>query len=629
MANMGVKEVQEGFLAGAPLIKQEIQDKSVQIPNFLIDNYQKEPWPLGEGTQMQEITFRSNLPQTERGLAAWKKLGNVQGCDPGPAPGCGYNWTKFGGYGLERKVIELMERDFRTEEYCINEIQTTKQFKQVFSKIVQNIYRQTEYFKEQNIGLNFFSMLSKKYLVDGGGAKHNPQNPYVYRTVGSTKLSTLNIAMLEFFYENMRRLPDAIPLDVVDGQPIYGLVASHQLLSRLYRDDSNLREDVKFSGAANDNLMKYNFMSTIRGMFLAVPHLYPRRFVVQSNELVEVLPFLSDMPAEVGSFADINPAYEAATHEEVLIMGKDPMKIYYLESETSLGNGAEFGSQPSLMESWKWINPLTTEDPLQKVGFYVTSAKIGLSAEHSEGLFGIVVERPSVALMAMYTPNPVAPVAAPSITNILADMGCPCPAILSVSAHPITAGSYFIQFATAVTGDPDDEVIFEMDSGATVTGTIVELSSDGLAGEFTFPATFTSDQFKNVIGVFCENNMSCSARVMSASDCRAGQTGAVKLVLDRAIKADTANDVIVAYFGDCSEINLKVVSVDGPNLEWTVGYATGTGPTDNPTGTGSPTAVQLNEDMICDRGGIIKVCVPTATDASCPGCSAPTATACS
>jgi hypothetical protein len=612
------EKVQEAFLAAPPLISQQILDLTIKHPNWLRDVFEVEEWPRGSGTIMEQIVFRGSMPQIERGFDRWKKIANLAGCNPCEGPDCNYNWTPFGGHGFERKITELMSRDFRSPEYCIHEIQTTAHFREVFAKIVENLFAQVNFFKEMNIGHNFLVSLAKKYVVDSSGAKPNPHNPYVYRNIGTAQLSNLNIGLLEFFYEQLRRMPDAIPYDVIDGAPIYSLLASHQLLARMYRDDQNLRQDVRFSGLANDLLMKYNFMSTIRGMFIAAPILYPRRFNIVNGEPVEVLPFVNGVPAEVGSYTSINPEYELATHEEVLIHGKFPFKVFYLPTETTLGENTSFGPEYSMLNSWLWVNPLTNCDPFRRVGYFATSAKIGLSQQFSDGIFGILVTRPSQALMFGQNPLPVCPDPIPQpCNNVVPDVTCPCPVIVSVNQNKITPTNWQFTFATPVQGVVGNPVQLALDNGGYITGTLLAISPDGFTAEISLPANYTGADCGHVISIYCDVTLGCSATVVSGCDCRSGQTNRVELTLSNPIKADAVGDIILACFGDGTTAQLTVLGINQATLTWTVGYAPGFGPTDDPTGSGT---TLLNYDMLCDRGGVIKVCVPPTTDATCPAC---------
>lgn len=614
--------VQQAFIAAPPYLSQSILDLTIQHPSFLRDIFEMDTWPTGTGPTMQQLIFRGAMPPVERGMGDWKARGGGGGCGPQNLPDCSYNWTTFGGHGFDRKLATLADRDFRTPTYCVKEIQTTMNFKEVMGKIVENLYLQTAFFKEMNIGLNILTGLAKKFVIDAEGAKGNPADVYSYRNTGGVRLSTLNFEMLEFFFEHLRRIPDAVPYDVIDGSPIYGLMASSQLLARLYRDNTEVRQDVRFSSDADKLLSKYNFATTIRGQYIAAPILYPRRFNIVAGEPVEVLPFVNNVPAEIGIYTYLNPDYEAATHEEVLLFGKYPFKILTQPTEQTLGGGTDFGPEESFMNTWQWFNPATTLDPMRREGYFMTSISAGVSQQFSEGIYGIMVERPSVTLMAMYTPNPVCPVAPPTCTNIVPAAGCPCPMILSISANPLDDTQYYIQFAMAVTGVASDPVVFALDNGAYITGTLEDVSADGKTALVSFTSPLTAALQNQIRSVYCDVTLGCAATVESTNECRSSVTGGVALQLSHPIKAIDAGDIITVWFKDCTTASMEVVSVNLETLQWVVTYAAGFGPTDNPDGSGSPTADDLIAGLICDRGGITKVCVPPATDATCPACEA-------
>jgi hypothetical protein len=609
--------VQEAFLAAPPLIAKTIYNLTIKQPRWIRDMYELEEFPRGNGTQMQQLIARGQMPQIERGFDQWKKLNNNAGCNPCEGPDCSYNFTQFGGMGLERKIMELMSRDFKSPSYCIKEIQSTAHFQQVFAQIVQNLYAQIDFFKEQNIGFNYLTSLAKKFIVDSGGAKPNPENPYQYRPKGTATLSALNIDLLEYFYEFMRRIPDAVPYDVVNGSPVFAMECSAQLLARLYRDDPQLRQDVRFSGLSNDLLLKYNFMGTIRGMFIPAAILYPRRFRYDSVNAawVEVLPFENDIPMEVGVFTGFNPNYEDpsyATHEEVILHGKYPFKVFYQPTETTLGQNTSFGPEFSFMNAWSWINPLTNSDPARRVGYFFTSATIGLAPQYSEAIFGILVERPQVGLMFAQNPQPSCPVTPSDCDNTVPDVsGCPCALITSAFVNPVSGASILtLAVPLSPVPSPSDTIQFGIDTGGYIVGTVVDVSEDGSSVEVTFPNGTDLGVCDHFTTVFCDNTMGCFATVQA--QCASGTT-AVKLTLSNPIKADANNDVVTVTYSDGSTEDVDVSGT--PNLstlEWTLdGFTTAFVP-------GS-----------CDVPTIVSVCVPAATDSTCPGCAGASYTQCS
>ncbi len=607
------ENVTEAFLAAPPLLSSQIFDMSLKFPLWLMDLYQVEEFPLGNGTQMQQLITRGQLPPIERGFDKWNQLTNNTGCDPCEGPNCSYNWTQFGGLGIERKIMTLMDRDFRSPAYCVKEIQTTAHFQQIFAQIVQNLYRQIAFFKEYNIGFNYLTSLAKKYVVDSGGPKPNPENIYVYREQGTgIILSALNIDLLEFFYEYMRRDPSVVPYDIVDGQPIFALEASQQLLSRMWRDDPQLRQDLRFSGFSNDLVTKYNFVTSIRGMFFAAPILYPRRFRVNAaGGWDEVLPFSNNIPMEIGSFTGFNPQYQDpsyATHEEVLMHGKWPFKVMYLPTAQSLGENTSFGPEYSFMNAWQWVNPQTVEDPLRRVGQFVTSATIGLAPQWSEGIYGILVTRAGVGLTFQQSPLAACPTTPTDCENTVPDVLCPCPLITSQQINGINGN---VQLTVSVPFDPvpvaEDDIQFGIDTGGYLVGTVVEASEDGTIVEVTFPEGTDLGICDHFTTVFCNNTLGCSATVQ-AYEINCTDSTQLDLTLSNAIKADTAADVVTLYTGNGETISATVVSVDMSLLKW---------------------VVDVGATAFCDQvGGIYRICVPPATDASCPACDSPSYTQC-
>lgn len=595
-----MEEVRACFIEAQPTISSEIKVREAQYPNFIRDMYKISPFPLGSGTSMQEITYRGALPAIERGFDNWRKLrNNASGCEVNEGPDCAYNTKKLGGGGFERKVMELMDREFVSDTFCIKNIQTTLDFKKTFELAVQNLYSQIAFFKEQNIGFNALTLLSKKILVDSGGVKINPENPYVFRTVGTTRLSALNIYILNNIYERLRKFPDIEPMMIQDGRPVFGLIASDELLGRLYRDDPQLRQDVRESSMADSLVTKYGFSHTIEGKYIPIPYLYPRRFNIVGGEPVEVLPWINGIPLEVGSYTSVNPLYEEATHEGVIITGMSPFEIYTMPTETSLGHGSEFGPEPTFFENWQWMNFKNDTDPYGRLGYFMTSGTIGISNQYSSGLFELLVERPRNNGLATFYPEPICPPEPVACENEVADMGCPSSKVASFSQNPIS-GNYFVTLTTPYLVDGETEVLLALSNGGYVTATIEDVDAE--------PATVIEVSFAgavpqpgDVLEVYVVDTLACSALVREYDNKGQSATDIYKLTLDKPIKAVTANDVVHVTLGDGTVIETAdIESVDIPANEYVV----------NLDGT-------VIQDSHC---GIIGICVPTATDASCPGC---------
>lgn len=605
---MNEREVQEAFLASPPAISEQILVKNLQHPIWLTELIKVSPFPHGVGTEMQQLILRGELPALERGFDKWKRLGNNQGCAPCDGPDCSYNWSTFGGHGISRKVMSLMTRDFTSPSYCIKQIQTTHAFKQVFDQVVINLQRQTAFFKEYNVSFNGLVQIAKKYIIDSGGAKGNRADPYSYPTVGTVRLSAVNIEIFEFFYEFMRRIPDATPLLMQGSSPLFGALMSEQLLSRLYRDDPSIRQDVRFSSLADSLVRDYNFLDKIRSMFVPTPILYPRRFNIVDGELVEVYPFITCVPDEVGSHTDFSPAYNSATHEEIILYGMNPFELMVLPTLTSLGNNTDFGPEYEYFNAWQWFNPRTEQDPFGREGRFLTTATIGISQQYSEGVYAFVVERPRVSLMATFYPEPVCPPDPVDCGNEIDPPGCPCPLIESVSANPITPGNYFIYLTVALadTVIVTDTIQLGVQTGGFVEAEVVAISADRLVVEVSFTEEVPAcDIFTDL---FCDNTLGCSATVLDY-EVNCTDNTQLDLTLSNPIRGDVGATLTI-FYGDGSSASVTVVSKDQVNNLW---------------------VVDVGGTAFCDQvGGVLTLCVPPATDPTCPACGVcPTEEACS
>lgn len=611
MTQLTLEQTRSMFIKAQPLINEAIKVQEAEFPNFMRDFYNVQTFPLGAGTSMQEITYKSTLPAVERGFGGWTKLKNsATGCDPCDGPDCSYNVQRMGGGGYERKAIELMSREFVSDTFCIKEIQVTQDFEKTFGLIVQNLYSQIAFFKEQNIGFNALTMLAKKLLVDSTGIRANDADPYTYRASGTVRLSALNVHILSKIYETIRRYPDVEPLLIQNGRPVYGLIASDEIIGRIYRDDPVLRQDIRHSSMSDDLVTKYGFDFTIEGKFVPIPYLYPRRFNRVAGELVEVLPWVNGIPLEVGTYTSVNPAYEEAAYEGVLITGMSPFDIYTMPTATSLGEGSEFGPEPSFFDNWEWMNFKTPQDPYGREGYYMTSGTIAISQQFSSGIFELAVERPRSNALATFYPEPICPPTPVDCENEVAAVGCPCPKILGFAQNLITPANYYITLSTPYLIDEETTVLLALSNGGYITADI-EAQDDDPATVLEVSFSGTAPQACDIIEIWCVNTLECSSLVRAYDNKGQSASDIYALTLDQPIKAVTAADVVHVYLGDGTIIDdAVVVSVDVAANVWVVDLQ----------------GVEIT-DANC---GVIGICVPTATDSSCPTCGEEvTFTACS
>lgn len=604
---MTPEQVQTAFLTSYPAISKSILDLSTRHANFAIDLPEVvtlEP----DQNEVEQIIFRYSQPDIERGLSKWNLLASAAGCDPCTGPGCDYNMTMLPGHAWERKKAGLGKREFRSPDYCIEDIQNTKDYMEVFAKVVDGLFRQTQFIKEQNIVFNILTSLSKKFVVDGEGPQGNPENPYVYRNLQGVKSGNLNMDLLEIFYEWMVRMPGVIEYDMADGAPIFGLMASREVINQVYKQDPELRNDVRFSPEAQALLGKYNFTSVMGGMFIPAPILYPRRFKLDaSGDPVEVIPFVNGIPAEIGTYTGLNPEWFTAPYEEVILTGRKPFSLITKPTLSTLGQGTSFGPEPSWLNEWQWINPQTSTDPLRRSGYFLSVIKMGLLPQHSEGLFAVLVERKSQRLAVKYNPEPMTPPVEVESTNTVPAVECPTPLILSVVPHPLEDDQYFVTFSAPLDESVkvEDTILLGTNDRAYLAGEVIAIKEDGLVATVEFVEGTVVDCSAQFTRLFTDDTLGCFSQVVSYA-VNASDATRLDLVLSDAIKADESSQVVTVYYGNGTTVSATVVSVNMSTKTW---------------------VVDIGSTNFADNvDGVIAVCVPTSTDASCAACGAALAT---
>lgn len=610
----------QAFIANAPLIGATIKNMELQAPNWYRDLLKPQPWPEDGGLSIQELEWHGELPQVEEGFNSWELLDDPSGCGVICTPNCGYNFHQLEGNAFNSRTFRIMRKDFMTDDFCVTSISSTRQFEQVFAAMVQGFYNQIAFHKEVNVGQNFISQISKKYLIDSAGFKPNSGDPYSYLPKGTTTLSALTIEGAEFFYQQLRMLPRILPLGMSNGMPNYAMVASPELFTSLYRDDPKIRTDLRAAAAGsesygNDLIQRYNLNYTIRDMFLPINYLTPRRFYWDAGNTrwVRVLPWVKGVKGTVGTYTDVNPKYmdpSYATHEEVIIHGLDPIGLMTRQDPTTVGEGSSFGPQPGngFWDNFQWSNPETRDDPGRLVGRYWTRAQIALISRGD--VYSILVPRkPLAAMVRFYDTNLTCPPDAVACTNTLAAATCPAPTITAFYPDPVTAGHYYVSFSVPVSALAGDTIVLESQTHGFVNAVVdtAGVSSDSKTFRVAISGTVpTCDRFMRTFNAL---DMQCASDVLRYEVNPADNTQ-LNLLLRNPIRSYADGASVTLFYGDGT-------SVTATNVAAGINQMTNTW------------RVDIGATAFSDTvNGVVRICVPTATVATCPGCSSVTEAQC-
>ena len=384
-------------------------------------------------------------------------------------------------------------------------------------------------------------------------------------------------------------------LGQINGNPAFGVVGHPETLHDMTYEDPEIRKDMRECvGTQCDLINRYNFLDSI-GPFILMPDLYAPRYNRDANgNLTRVFPFDRNVPIEIGTRPITNPDYHTAEFELILFLTRDLFSLRTRRPLTSVGGETDFDSEVGIFE-WKWHNPPRCEDPYRRTGRYVTTAEMGVEPGDFTDIPALLVRRkPSFAGLE-YWDAEVCPPTPSACDNDLPAQACPCPQVIAVH-DAVNPNELVIEFDADTGAVATDVVQITTVNGSYIEGTVTEAAVPAtiLRIDFGAPVELT---LADLVELRCAGVDYCSSPVAKTELCNI-LNDEVTLTLCRLIRADAA-ETVTLNMGDGSQIDVVISSINLGALEYTVG---------------------LTYQQFCDGKGVCSVCVPTATEATCPDC---------
>lgn len=587
------EEVDLAFRESEPYIEREIRDRSYRLRRFMLDLAPVKLFPDGVGYELTKVRFFGDIGPQYDGYDGWRReqrsrsaFGHQDAHDA-----CGYIWEEV-GHGFEEQHFHMMKRDIKTKPICVEDIRTFWEFQQHQNLIFGNLTEITANIREQ-LNRNTLIGYSIKHVMTSSGYKVNPQNPYELPNISGFTVGKLNFRMLKRLYSPLLREAGTYAIATQDGRPMFGIIASDEVLDDLYLEDPEVRVDLRESSQVDDLLNRYNFRETIRGQFVVMPDIYAPRYKDDGNgNLIRVFPYERDVPIQSGTRAALNPEYENAPYELVIILTRDLFTLRTRRALSSVGGMTDFEAETGMFD-WKWHNPPRLCDPNRRVGYYYANGRIGVEPGDFTDIPAILVQRRPVALDLSVWP-------APEVANneLPADQGCPCPQIIDCCEVFSDPNSLQFKFSQAITEVLNDPISIVLGNGGIATGTITAIAGDSLSATVDFgePVECNPDVYKEV---YCELSDLCTADVVQELQ-NAAQPTWRDVKLDALLKASAAVAATVkALLSDGTYADVQIEAIDTDSLVYTV----------SPVVAGSL-------DNLCIKA----LCIPDTLDATCPAC---------
>ena len=586
------------FKKAEQFIDEEIADRTMQLARYWVDLFPVKVFPDGAGITLDKLRFFGDVGPQYDGYDGWRLLQisrNAGESALGEHDGCGYKWEEV-GHGMETVSYQLMQRDLHTRPICIKDIRTFFQYQEVQNLIFQNLTNISANMREQ-LNRNAAMSFSVKHVALPN-LPFNTADPHQLPVIPSgIEVGKLTYRLLLQFYHALVQEAAMYSLGQINGNPAFGVVGHPETLHDMTYEDPEIRKDMReCSGTQCDLIERYNFLDTI-GPFILMPDLYAPRYNRDANgNLIRVFPFDRSVPIEIGTRPITNPDYHTAEFEYVMFLTRDLFSLRSRRALSSVGGQTDFDAETAMFE-WKWHNPERCEDPYRRVGRYVTTAEIGVEPGDFTDIPGVLVKRkPSFAGLE-YWDAEVCPPTPAVCNNDLPAQGCPCPQVIEVY-DAVDPDELVVVFDRDTGAAVTDTVQINTPNGSYVEGTVSEVSADGTRLRIDFGSPIEAG-LADFVELRCADNSYCDSPVAKAELCGI-LGGEVTLQLCRLIRADAA-ETVTLNMGDGSQIDVVINSIDLGSLQYTVA---------------------LTYQEFCDGDGVCSVCVPTATEATCPDCAA-------
>jgi hypothetical protein len=279
--------------------------------------------------------------------------------------------ARLTGHGIARQNYYGWETALRTPDICINDIKWTTEFQQQVGLIFKHLADITIQTWE-NLGREGYMFFNRNLVCssgspDGATFTYDPFTSTRITMDSDIPIGMINWRWLRWHHQYLALQNRGSASGMINGMPIWPLIADPADVDDMIRADSVLREDIRYSNKASILIDNYMALETIRNMFAMNYDIMTPRFDEISNAagvrtLERVAPF-EKIAVNIGTRPKISAAYMNAQYGIAHIYLKDTFSIEVPPAgPASAGGGTSFGIVPGLMGKFEWMNIQTPDD---------------------------------------------------------------------------------------------------------------------------------------------------------------------------------------------------------------------------------------------------------------------------
>lgn len=297
-------------------------------------------YPAGLSETINVLTIERSAPYET--TPAWTAMTVSDGAAGGlclPTTTALVTGSTTRSFGLYRKALE-------GPDFCADEFRTVFQLTERLNRITDSFAENVRLQWEMQDRNEYFKWCKTKVIVNGCPPATDTTTAASWSTVASNTSATIPTSkmtqgILDKFYLKLVRDGATPVARLGTGAPILAYVAEAEVLDSLIRDNSDIRQDYRWSKPFE--LLAGLGVERVYRNYIHMQDLYPNRYTASGATYTKVATF-AQSAATKGYKAEINPSWETATYTESFI--HSPSVLEQLVPQPIVSPGTNFNFNP-------------------------------------------------------------------------------------------------------------------------------------------------------------------------------------------------------------------------------------------------------------------------------------------
>lgn len=337
----GCQAVTDAFISETGRIGPELFRRSAAMrPIVGLIGSNRGVWPHGMGTSISNITFERSFSTSTSD--PWT---SITPSDGGSGNACLPTVTQV-TFGQTQRTYGPKHFALQTGYFCIKDILFNWQFAKTLGAVVKNLTARTQWEWARKWTADYVDLAGHNLTLRAGSTGGIIDNGSAGYSTSQPPTAHLDFGTLETIYTAIMREGGSVQGVAEDTQaPVLEAIMSDEQYRILLRDNVALANQLNFAwmGAKDENpLLPSGWVKRRKlfGNYVIYTDPYPRRFALNGS-YTEIPVFVSSSTTK-GNKQEINPAWEAAPYEEVIIYHPDNMRSLAYNTMTNPAPGWKF-----------------------------------------------------------------------------------------------------------------------------------------------------------------------------------------------------------------------------------------------------------------------------------------------